>query len=662
MRRAWLLFVVLWPAAAVATNVCIPAVPNVCTSLGNHCVPAPTATDTPTNTPTATKTPTGTSTKTPTGTPTPTGTATVTPTASPTGTETPTGTPLATPEFYCGDWSNAVPLCATPCATPTPGGLSYLSTTHGLVYTVTSVVDYYVSILDGVVGPSWLPSQATPFPTPSASPNTYLIPLVPTVGDTSQARIAGCQFSPTITPTFTVTPSVTPSPILTSTTTPTGTTTSTPTRTPTVTPTATATATITPTFTPSRTPTRIPGTVCCHRDVPNSCGPQAPGINCGDQTPVMNAVCDGGTGFCATMTATPTPTVTPTITPIPGSVCCHRDVPNACGPQAPGINCGAQTPVLNAVCNGGTGDCNTMTPTPTPTVTPTCASENDPCAADSDCCIQPCAANPSPPPDFICSGPTRTITPTGTITPTATVTPTATITPTVTDTPTETPTKTPTPTATKTPTPGGPTATPTCVPDGGICLDSANCCAASCVGNICTGNTRTETPTPTATPTGAAAIVGVVTLQRSVPPPNAVYSVPVTVTLLVAGTGCEGTLLNTYTAFTDTNGVFLIVGAAQPGTYDICVKEDTSLRNKITQSLSGGVNAVIVGTLKEGDATNSNIVNSLDLSVWRANFQLTAPAYSIGCSTPGCADFNRDGIVNSLDLSIWRANFQQVGQ
>lgn len=85
------------------------------------------------------------------------------------------------------------------------------------------------------------------------------------------------------------------------------------------------------------------------------------------QTPTQTATPTG-----PTPTPTATPTVTPTGLPTPANWCCQRDVPHACGPPMSGINCGAQTPIEGASCNGGTGSCETFTPTPSgPTATPT---------------------------------------------------------------------------------------------------------------------------------------------------------------------------------------------------------------------------------------------------------------------------------------------------
>lgn len=538
------------------------------------------ATATPTNTNTPTVTPTDTNTPTP----------TITPTNTQTPTETPTGAFVNT----------CMPF--TPTATPT--GTNTTTPTAGTTATPT--------ITPTATNTNTPTSTQTPTPTITSTPTE-------TPPGLCEVPSATATVTPTVTPTGTDTPVLTPTTTPTSTITLTQTPTVTPTRTPTQTP------TITPTFTATRTPTLIPGNVCCQRDIPTSCGPQALGINCGVLTPVLGAVCDGGTGFCNTMTPTPPATSTPTPTLIPGDVCCHRDAPNSCGPQAPGINCGAQTPVLGAMCNGGTGDCNTMTPTSTetptytktptktPTVTPTCVPPDGACTTDLDCCVQPCVANGTPPPDFICFGPTRTETPTGTITPTST------------ETPTETPTATSTDTATETPT-----------------------------------GVATATPTQTGTP--VVILNGFVTFQGVPVAPNAQWARQLTVTLSTTGDGCAAPLF-TFTPTTNTSGAFQILGGGVPAAnYDVCVKNRHSLR-KLTANLAlptGG--PTNLGTLKEGDASDNNAVTVTDFSKVQANFGLCAPADNVSCTTGvGCSDFNESGCITVPDFSLLQSNFGQVG-
>lgn len=202
-----------------------------------------------------------------------------------------------------------------------------------------------------------------------------------------------------------------------------------------------STATPTPTQTP--TPTFFTG--CCQHVDPLACGPPILGVNCFPNTPLPGLVCDGATGSCITPTMTPTgptptetvtptitetPTITPTgtvtgtetetptagptntitqtatvtpsITPLPPGYCCQQTTPRACAPPLPGVNCGVNTPVANALCVDG----SCSTPTPTPTATDFCCDcTNFPLCAQGSCAVVcPDGTPPVPHAGEICVG------------------------------------------------------------------------------------------------------------------------------------------------------------------------------------------------------------------------------------------------------------------
>lgn len=152
-----------------------------------------------------------------------------------------------------------------------------------------------------------------------------------------------------------------------------------------------------------------------------------------------------------------------------------------------------------------------------------------------------------------------------------------------------------------------------------------------------------------------ASLNGTVQLQRSVQPPNSVYSVPVTVNFYQPGTS---TLQFSRTATTDNNGA-LSLSSITPGTYDLMVKNVHTLSAMVRGvTLNAGSNTVSLGLLKEGDANNDNKVDILDFTLWRQAFGKAVgdPAYNAN------TDFNNDGKVDILDFTLWRQNFGQTGE
>jgi len=144
---------------------------------------------------------------------------------------------------------------------------------------------------------------------------------------------------------------------------------------------------------------------------------------------------------------------------------------------------------------------------------------------------------------------------------------------------------------------------------------------------------------------GSANISGSVSLQGRPAPPDPRWSVPLSVTLYAPG---GTTPLYAFTPTTDQSGNFAATGIAA-GTYDVRVKQDHTLRNLISNvTLNAGNNALNAGTLKEGDANDSNNINALDVSV-------VAGTYNKGPGDTGYdarANFNEDTIVNALDVFV----------
>ncbi len=168
--------------------------------------------------------------------------------------------------------------------------------------------------------------------------------------------------------------------------------------------------------------------------------------------------------------------------------------------------------------------------------------------------------------------------------------------------------------------------------------------------------TPTFTPTPSRTPmpTGDAHILGHVDLQGRPTPPDARWAVPVHVTVHKPGDPIPA-----YQAHldTDTGGNFLMENLL-PGTYDVAVRNWHTLwarKNNVT--LASGINNVNVGTLKEGDATQDNIVDVTDFARLKTSFFKSKgdPEYD------NLSDFNEDSTVDASDFALLRANFWQSG-
>jgi hypothetical protein len=152
----------------------------------------------------------------------------------------------------------------------------------------------------------------------------------------------------------------------------------------------------------------------------------------------------------------------------------------------------------------------------------------------------------------------------------------------------------------------------------------------------------------------AGTIVGHITFQRPNPAPHVSWSVPVTFSLYAAGQPAPSLLA---TPTTDQSGVFTLTMGTSPGSYNACVKNRHTLQAHVPVTLTWGTNVLNLGTLKEGDANNDNVVSILDFSVLASTFGKCA-------GTGGYddrPDFNEDDCVTILDFSSLASNFGQMG-
>ena len=152
-----------------------------------------------------------------------------------------------------------------------------------------------------------------------------------------------------------------------------------------------------------------------------------------------------------------------------------------------------------------------------------------------------------------------------------------------------------------------------------------------------------------------ADIAGSVTLQGRPNPPDASWSVPLTVWVYDLG---QASPRHEFQPITDDWGQFTIVDSIAPGTYDFQVKNSHTLSNwKENVTLVSGLNSINMCTLLEGDADDDDLVDVSDFSrLGACIFQ--PPDFQPFC--PNC-DFNEDGIVDIVDFSLLEDNFFQEG-
>jgi len=108
------------------------------------------------------------------------------------------------------------------------------------------------------------------------------------------------------------------------------------------------------------------------------------------------------------------------------------------------------------------------------------------------------------------------------------------------------------------------------------------------------------------------------------------------------------------TVTTNDTGVFTITGIT-PGTYDIGIKNCTTLSKVVYGVTLNSTANVSFGDLLEGDVNNDNKCNILDLSALGSAFGTSPPSNK-------WADFNRDNKANILDLSTLGGSFGSNGQ
>lgn len=148
----------------------------------------------------------------------------------------------------------------------------------------------------------------------------------------------------------------------------------------------------------------------------------------------------------------------------------------------------------------------------------------------------------------------------------------------------------------------------------------------------------------------APVLVGHVTWQGRTAQPSVRQQLPITLTLKLGATSTD------YPAqITDVSGFFTVTLAGLPsGTYGWRVKDPKYLASSGTVALAGAnTTQVEMGTMRAGDANDTNIVNAQDFTILKATFGKTQgePGYD------DRADFTGDSVVNALDFNLVKNNF-----
>jgi hypothetical protein len=150
-----------------------------------------------------------------------------------------------------------------------------------------------------------------------------------------------------------------------------------------------------------------------------------------------------------------------------------------------------------------------------------------------------------------------------------------------------------------------------------------------------------------------------VSLQGRPAAPNDRWIIPVEVWLHAPGAPWtedegNGSLYYFETQTTNEGVIELLV---EPGTYDIRVKGQTTLKNLVTNvEVYAGPVEVDLGTLVEGDVNGDNMVTGIDYSAVIMCFGYAVGDPGAPGPTPNC-DFNNDGFVTGLDYSAIIMNF-----
>lgn len=147
---------------------------------------------------------------------------------------------------------------------------------------------------------------------------------------------------------------------------------------------------------------------------------------------------------------------------------------------------------------------------------------------------------------------------------------------------------------------------------------------------------------------------GAVQLQGRPSAPDARWVVPLHVVVTPDG---SPTPVFDQAVMTNDSGQFEVDGLT-PGTYRLWVKGSHTLAQAQTINVTTGANPVSIGTLREGDANDSNSVTILDFSMLAAAFGKTDG--QIGYDAR--ADFNGDSAVTIADFALLALNFGQVGE
>ena len=149
-------------------------------------------------------------------------------------------------------------------------------------------------------------------------------------------------------------------------------------------------------------------------------------------------------------------------------------------------------------------------------------------------------------------------------------------------------------------------------------------------------------------------IVGQVHFQGRDDPPFDL-SCPLSVTLFVSG---EIIPTYTFTPNTDATGVFTVTDISA-NIYDVKVRDLHSLWNvREDQPIVLGINALDMGTLVEGDADLSGVIDLLDVSVLASTF-----GTSVGDTLFNArADFNNSYDIDILDYSLLASNYKRSGE
>ena len=134
-------------------------------------------------------------------------------------------------------------------------------------------------------------------------------------------------------------------------------------------------------------------------------------------------------------------------------------------------------------------------------------------------------------------------------------------------------------------------------------------------------------------------------------PPNPTYAIPLTADLYQ-----NGVLVTQHTPTTTTAGTFALPNIPQ-GEYTLWVKPPQYLAVAPSVNLNAPAVSLDAGTLKAGDADNSNLINTNDFTILSTSFGKTVGQTGYDAR----ADFDGNNLVNVSDYSLLATNFNQVG-